>query len=323
VITRPGNPAVLELRDVDEPVPGPGQVRVRVRSTALNRADILQRRGLYPAPPGVPPDIPGLEYAGEVEVVGPGVAGARTGDRVMGILAGGGHAEMVVAHEGTCLAVPPGMDWDEAAAVPEAFLTAFDALFDRGGLAPGHTVLVSAAASGVGTAAVQLALAAGARVIGTSRSESKRRRLAQLGLTRVADPDGAALARAVRETAPAGLDVIVDLVGGPALPNRLGLLRDGGRLVLVGLLAGPRAELDLGAVLRRRATIVGTVLRSRTIEEKIRLTRAFAERAGPWLIEGRIRPVVDSVFPFERVVEAHEHLERNASFGKVVLRVAR
>jgi putative PIG3 family NAD(P)H quinone oxidoreductase len=321
VITRPGGPEVLEIRELDDPQPRSGEVAVRVRASALNRADLLQRRGRYHAPPGVGVDVPGLEFAGEVESLGPGVTGLATGDRVMGIVAGGAHAERLVVDRGSCLPVPAGLGWEEAAAVPEAFLTAFDALFELGGLAPSGTVVVTAAASGVGTAAVQLAREGGAHVVATSRSPDKRSALERLGADRVVDPDGPELERAVSSLAPAGADLVIDLVGGPALPRQLATLRTRGRLVLVGLLGGARAELDLGLLLARRATVVGTLLRPRSNEEKAALARAFAARALPWLEAGRVRPVVDRVFPLDLIAEAHDRMEHDRNFGKIVLRM--
>jgi putative PIG3 family NAD(P)H quinone oxidoreductase len=319
VIPRFGGPEVLELRERPDPVPGAGEVLVRVRATAVNRADLLQRLGRHPAPPGSPPDIPGLEFAGEVERAGPDAASLEPGRRVMGLLGGGGYAEKVSVPAALCMPLPDGLSWAQAAAVPEGFLTAYDALHVRGRLAPGETLLLPAAGSGVGTAAAQLALAAGASVIGLSRTAEKRARLAALGLHAVLDPGAADLAAAIRRASGGGVDLVCDLVGGSALALHLDALRDGGRLVLVGLLGGTQASVDLGIVLRKRLTLVGTVLRGRPLAEKIELTARFVRDGLPLLAAGEIRPVIDRCFPLAAAAAAHEHVERNASFGKVVL----
>lgn len=320
VIRSPGGLEVLEIREVPEPSPGPSELLVRVRATAVNRADLLQRRGLYPAPAGDPQEIPGIEFAGEVEAVGDRVSHFSPGDRVMGILGGGGCAEKVVVHERMALGVPPTLGFVAAAAVPEAFLTAFDALTARGRLALGETVLVTAAASGVGTAACALAKASGSRVLATSRSVAKRARLEALGLDAVLDPEDPAIGERLRLVAGGdGIDLAVDFVGPRGWPWLLDALAPKGRLVLVGTLAGSRAEIDLGVVLRRRLTVIGTVLRSRPTEEKMALTQAFARSILPWLASGRVAPVVDRAVPMEEVRAAHLALERNETFGKVVL----
>lgn len=323
VIDGHGGPEVLLERSVPEPQPGPEEVRVRVRAAALNRADLLQRRGLYPAPAGAPAEIPGLEFAGEVERCGTRVSDWRPGDRVMGIVGGGGYAELLVTHQRLCLPVPDSLEWAEAAAIPEAFLTAFDALFARAALSMGETVLVRAASSGVGTAACQLAVAAGAPVIASSRSPAKHDALRALGAGHVIDPSAPDEASLVRAAAgERGVDVVLELVGGRALERDLAVLAGGGRIVLVGLLGGRRAELDLSRLLASRATLVGTVLRSRPLEEKIALTRRFGRVALPAFSSGRLRPVVDRVLPLERAAEAHRLMETDAHLGKIVLRVA-
>jgi putative PIG3 family NAD(P)H quinone oxidoreductase len=322
VITRPGPPEVLELRDLPVPLCGPGQVRVRVRAAGLNRADLLQRRGLYPAPPGYPEEIPGLEFAGEVEASGDQVEGLDPGDRVMGILGGGGYAERVCVDAGLCLPVPGRLSWSEAAAIPEAFLTAFDALDRQGELRSGQALLVHAAASGVGVAAVQLGLAAGATVIGLSRTPHKRQRLVELGLRHVLDPARADLAPAIREiVGREGVDLALNLLGAAALPLELELLRVGGRVVVIGLLGGARVEIDLGLLMRKRLRISGSVLRGRPLAEKVELTGEWRRRAQPMLERGRIAPVLDRCFPLEAAAEAHRYMEQNRNFGKVVLKL--
>jgi len=307
------------------PQPGPGEVLVRVHAAGLNRADILQRKGHYPAPPGVPADIPGLEYAGEVAALGaptspPGARRWSVGDRVMGLVAGGACAESVVTHGDTAIAVPEGWSFVEAAAVPEVFLTAYDALIRQMRLTAGESVLIHAVSSGVGTAAVQLARAWGARTLGTSRSAEKLGRAAPLGLDVAIDTSREDFADAVqRGTGGRGVDVVLDLVGGPALEGNLKALTVRGRMIVVGLTAGRSAPLDLGLVLSKRLTIVGTALRSRTLEEKAALTRDFEREVMPLLAAGRVAPVLDRVFPMAEVAEAHRVMEANAHFGKIVL----
>ena len=321
VITRPGGPEVLEEQDRPRPEPGAGQVRVRVRGSALNRADLLQRRGNYPAPRGAPADIPGLEYAGEVEALGPGATLWPVGTRVMGIVAGGGHAEFLCVHEREAMPVPDELSWDEASAIPEVFLTAYDALFRQMRLRLGERLLIHAVASGVGTAAVQLAARAGATVLGTSRSPGKLQRAAELGLDVPIDAaDGAWADRVERATDGRGVDVVLDLVGGSYLADSLRVMAPRARLILVGLTAGSRADVDLDLVLRKRLKITGTVLRSRPLEEKIALARDFSAAVLPALAARRVRAVIDRSFPFADIRDAHRFLESNESFGKVVLR---
>jgi NADPH2:quinone reductase len=304
-IARHGGPEVLEIRDVPEPAAGPDEVLVRVRASGLNRADLLQRRGLYPPPPGVPAEIPGLELAGEVEACGARVTSLRPGDRVMAIVAGAGQAEYCALHGRMALPIPGEMSFEDAAAIPEAFLTAYDALFARGRLRPGETVLIHAAASGVGLAAAAIAAASGAKVIALTRSEEKRRRLADLGYD------------TTRPTS--GVDVVIDFVGASTWAQNLEVLAPKGRLVLVGTMSGSKVEAELSPIMRKRLTIVGTVLRSRPIEEKIALTREFSRTILPLIAGGRIRPVVDRVLPLSRAADAHGAMERNENFGKIVL----
>jgi len=253
VVTRPGGPEVLQLAERPLPEPGPGEIRVRVHASALNRADLLQRRGLYPAPPGSPQDIPGLEYAGEVDAVGEGAGLWAVGNRVMGIVGGGGYAEYVTVHEREAMRIPQGFSYEEGAGIPEAFLTAYDALFTRLELLMGERVLIHAVGSGVGTAALQLARAAGAVTIGTSRSPEKLRRAAELGLDVGIDTGREELAAALESaTSGGGVHAVVDLVGGKLLEQSLRGLAQGGRVVVVGTVAGSKVELDLGLLLQRR-----------------------------------------------------------------------
>jgi NADPH:quinone reductase len=321
VITRPGGTEVLEEQTRPRPEPGAGQVCIRVHASALNRADVMQRQGNYPAPAGVPADIPGLEYAGEIEALGPGSQMWTQGMRVMGIVGGGAHAEFVVAHERQVMPIPPDLTWEEAAAIPEVFLTAFDALFRQLDLRAGERLLIHAVGSGVGTAALQLARVAGATVIGTSRSPGKLDGARELGLDIAIDgSDKDWVSKVDAATAGKGVHAILDLLGGGYLSGNLSVLAVRGRMVLVGLPAGRIAELDLGTVLRKRLHIVGTVLRSRPLEEKISVTRDFSERALPLLESGRVRPVVDHVYSFADIREAHNRMEADSNFGKIVLR---
>ena len=321
VIARPGGPEVLEIRERRDPVPAPREVLVRVRASALNRADLLQRRGLYPAPEGAPPDVPGLEFAGEVAACGDAVSERRCGDRVMGIVGGGAQAELVAVHEQLCLPIPEAMPYEEAAAIPEAYLTAYDALFLRGNLAPGETVLLHAAGSGVGTAAAALATSGGARVVALARSEDKRRRLAAMGLA-VVDPAVADPVAAIRGAAGGAIDLVIDLLGAASFAQNVDVLAVLGRMVLLGTMGGASAEVDLGALMRKRLTVIGTVLRSRPLEEKVELTRAFARSALPLFTAGRLRPFVDRIVPWTEARAAHAAMERNENFGKIVLSVA-
>ncbi|HEX5871792.1 MAG TPA: NAD(P)H-quinone oxidoreductase, partial [Longimicrobium sp.] len=317
---RPGGPEVLQMAERPLPEPGPGEIRVRVHASALNRADLLQRRGLYPAPPGAPADIPGLEYAGEVDAVGEGAGLWAVGNRVMGIVGGGGHAEYVVVHEREGIRVPQNLSWEEAASIPEVFLTAYDALFRQLDLTMGERLLILAVGSGVGTAALQLAGAAGATVIGTSRTADKLKRATEMGLEVGVDTSKEDLAEAVNQaTYGSGVHAVLDLVGGKLLEASLRVVALRGRVVVVGTTGGSKVEVDLGLLLRRRIHLFGTVLRSRPLEEKIALAREFSNAVLPLISSGRIKPVIDSVFPFDAIRTAHERMEENASFGKIVL----
>ena len=321
IITRPGGPEVLEIQERPMPEPGIGQIRVRVHASALNRADLLQRMGNYPVPPGYPADIAGMEYVGEVDALGEGSMAWKVGDRVMGIIGGAGHAEYLCVHEREAMPAPRTTATEEAAAIPEAFLTAWDALFKRLDLRSGETVLIHAVGSGVGTAALQIAKVAGARVIGTSRSPDKLSRAKQLGLDTGIDSSRGDWANEI-ETAVGEqrVNAIVDLVGGNYLDGNLRVLALKGRIVLVGMTAGALTQFNMGTLLRKRLTIVGTMLRSRQLEEKIALAREFAERGVPLFESGALKPVVDRVFSFDQIRDAHKLMESNATFGKIVLR---
>ncbi len=315
--------ASLLLREVPTPQPQGEQILVKVHAAGLNRSELLQARGLYPAPPGAPQNIPGLEFAGEIVATGNNCTGpAQVGDRVFGIVGGGGLAEYVLTHERLAVPIPANLDFTQAGAVPEAFITAHDALIHQGGLKPGQTVLIHSAGGGVGLAAVQLAHAMGCQVFGTSRTAAKLERARLLGLDHPIDisPDQEPFQEAIQqETGGRGVDLVIDFLGGVYWSRNVACLKSQGRLVVVGLLAGAHAEIDLRTLMSKRLHVVGTVLRSRPLEEKILATQAFASTVLPWLAQGTVRPVLDSVYPFEQIQQAAQHMELNRSFGKIVL----
>jgi tumor protein p53-inducible protein 3 len=320
ICTGTGAPEVLALQDVPPPRPGRHEVLLDVRATALNRADLLQRRGLYPPPPGAS-EILGLECSGVVAALGPGATRFPVGARVMALLAGGGYAEQVVVHEGVLLPVPGRLSFEEAAAVPEAFLTASEALLVEAELSAGQRVLVTAAGSGVGSAAIQIAKLRGAFVIGSAsaRKLSAVKALgADVALERDA-PDFVDLLRAATEKH--GVDAIIDFIGGSALARHQACLAERGRLVLVGLLGGASAPLDLGRVLMKRQRLCGIVMRTRSTAEKIELTARFQKELWPALDRGALSPHLDQIVPLSDVAAAHARMEQNLNTGKIVLRV--
>lgn len=324
IITRPGGPEVLEVQQRPRPIPRANEVLVRVRASALNRADLSQREGHYPAPPGSPPDIPGLEFAGEVEALGEDVRGWREGDRVFGIVGGGGNAEYLVTDAGTVARIPDRLSWTEAAAVPEVFMTAHDALVTQAQVQRGETVLIHAVGSGVGLAATQLARAWSATPYGTARTPAKIDDAREYGLADgvvVAGEPEAFVPYAERWTSGKGIDVTLDLVGGAYVPADVRAAALKGRIMIIGTIAGATATVPIGMVLRKRLTLRGTALRSRTIEEKRAATEAFARDVVPLLDTDALRPTVDEVFELEQIAAAHERLAGNATFGKVVLRI--
>ena len=324
VITAPGGVEVLELREVARPTPSYGQVLVRVHATALNRADILQRQGRYPPPSDAPADIPGMEFAGEVAELGPGVTRWKIGQRVFGIVGGGSYAEYLVSHERMLAEIPPGLSDVEAAAVPEAFITAHDALVTQASLRASEMVLIHAVASGVGLAAVQLVRALAAIPFGTARGNGKLDRAKEYGMEDgwAATEDFTELAsQAKRWSGGKGMNVVLDLVGGAYFPASIEVMAPLGRLMLIGTMAGREATIPLGRVLSSRISIRGTMLRSRAIEEKIAATRAFEDQVVPLLARGVVRAVVDSEFPLAEVRAAHTRMESNETIGKIVLRV--
>lgn len=317
-----GGPQGLDIGDVPDPRrPAAHEVLVKVKTAGLNRADLLQVGGRYPPPRGYSPNIPGLEFAGEVVSVGSEVAGWKGGDRVFGIAAGEAQAEYLVTDATLLARIPENLTFDQAGAVPEVFITAHDACFTQGELKQNETLLIHAVGSGVGLAGLQLARAKGATVIGTSRTPDKLERCKQFGLdlgveTGVKGDFSAAVAE---HTGGKGADVILDLVGASYFEQNLASLAVKGRLILVGLTSGAKADVDLGVVLRTRARIIGTVLRGRTIEEKSEATDRFAREVVPLLASGVIVPNLDRVFPVEDAVTAYKYLASNESFGKVVL----
>jgi NADPH2:quinone reductase len=319
IYTGSGGSEVITFGDVPKPEVRPEHIRVRVHAAGLNRVDLIQRRGQYAAPPGWPANIPGVEYAGEVEAVRE-VTRWKVGDRVMGLVGGGAMAEFVTVHQDETLPIPPRLSYAEAAAIPEVFLTAYDALVTRGQLAAGERVLIHAVGSGVGTAATQIAKHLGAVVLGTSRSADKLARALVYGLDRGIDTSRGSFRGEVGDP----VNVVIDSLGGPALADNLAVLAPKGRLVLLGLLAGGRTTVELGPVLHKRLEIIGTVMRSRSLEERIPLVREFAERVLP-LFDQRIehaaplRPVVERVYPMSELAEAHRSMESNETFGKLVV----
>lgn len=319
VVVRDGE-VVVEERPVPEPVAD--QVVVRVHGAGLNRADLLQRAGGYPAPPDAPPDIPGLEFSGVVETTGPGVHALHQGDRVFGITGGGGQAEYVLTTESQVARVPDPLDLVEAGGVPEAFVTAHDALFSQACLHPGETALIHAVGSGVGTAALQLAACIGCTVVGTARTQDKLDRCKAIGLDHGVlargDTDAEALATAVRESA-GDVDVILDLVGGSYFGVDLLVAAPRGRVVVVGTLAGVMAEANLLLLMVKRLEVRGTVMRSRPAHEKAAATHAFAGHVLPLLAAGTVRPVLDTVIPLDEARRAYDLLASDDTFGKVVL----
>jgi putative PIG3 family NAD(P)H quinone oxidoreductase len=316
---KPGTACEISLVELPDPTPGPGEVAIAVAASALNRADLLQMRGLYPPPLGESV-VPGLECAGTVAEVGGGVNAWRPGDRVMALLAGGGHATRAVAPAGQLMAIPEGRSMAEAGALPEAAITAWTNLVYEGRLHAGQTVLITGAASGVGCFAVPLAKALGARVVAAGRDLGRLRRLRALGADATVEL-GEGFAQRVRAASGDGdgVDLVIDLVGGEHLDRALGALRERGTLVLVGVLAGPSAQIDLGQLLRRRLRIVGSVLRARSRAEKAGLVASFAEFATERWATGELPASIDRTFPFARVAEAYAAMAAGGHLGKLVL----
>ena len=316
-----GGPEVLTIRDVPDPEPGPEEVLVDVAATALNRADLLQRMGFYPGPP-MDHEIPGMEFAGVVSGVGPRVEGVAEGDEVMGIVGGGAYAEKLVTHHRQVMPVPASVPLADATAIPEVFITAWDALVRQGGMTTGSRVLVHAGASGVGTAAIQIAEAVGARIAVTA-SAGKVDACRDLGADLVVDYGSDDYVEATQGwTDGEGVDVILDVIGGDYTNRNLEAVRRQGTIVLVGVMGSGKAEVNLGLILQKRIRFQGTVLRSRPIEEKIAVTRQFARELLPRFDDGTLRPVIDSRFGLDDIAAAHEHMAANKNVGKIVVDLA-
>jgi NADPH2:quinone reductase len=321
-IAGPGGPDVLRVVERPAPEPGAGEVLIRVAAAGVNRPDIIQRLGKYPPPPGAS-DIPGLEVAGTVVAVGRPIDAPlrwKPGDRVMALLAGGGYAELAVAPAAQCLPVPDGLSFVEAAAIPETYFTVWSNLFDRARLEPGESLLVHGGASGIGTTAIQMAHAFGARVFTTARTPERCAMCERLGAGKAIDYEKEDFVEVVRAlTGGRGVDVVLDMVGGDYVPRNLELLAEDGRLVLIALLRGSRAEIDLGRVMRRRLTITGSTLRPRPVEVKGRIAEALERHVLPLVATRRIGPIIHATFPLDRAVDAHRALEAGGHFGKIVL----
>lgn len=314
-----GGPDVLRLDDVPEPVPSPDDLLVRVRASALNRADTMQRRGHYPPPPGES-DILGLELAGEVEAVGASVSGFKPGDRVFGLVGGGGYAEKACLDHRMAMSIPPGWDFVKAAAVPEVFFTANETLFTLGRLEAGETVLIHAGASGVGTAGIQMARQVGARVLVTAGSEEKVARTEALGASAGINYKTSDFAERVLElTNGVGVDLVQDFIGAAYWQGNLKCLKRAGRLVLVGLMGGAKVEADLGLIMGKRLQVIGSVMRSQPLENKIAITERFRSRWLPELESGRVQPLIDASFPLSEAAAAHQYMEENRNVGKIML----
>lgn len=318
-IREPGPPEVLVVTERPVPVAGPGEILIRVAAAGVNRPDCLQRRGIYPAPPGAS-DLPGLEVAGHVAALGAGVTGWQPGERICALLAGGGYAEFCAAPAVQCLPVPAGLSLTAAAAVPETFFTVWTNVFERGALSAGETLLVHGGASGIGTTAIQLGRAFGAEVLATAGSATKAALCRQLGAARAIDYRSEDFASAVREhTGGRGVDVILDIVGGSYLEANIAALAPGGRLVVIGLLGGAGGQLDLGRLLTRQLTVTASTLRPRSPAEKGRIASALRERVWPLLATGRVAPVIQATLPLAEAATAHRILESNEAMGKLVL----
>jgi len=322
VIDQPGDESVLKLGDVPEPVPGPTDLLLAVRCAALNRADIMQRQGNYPPPPGAPATL-GLECAGVVAAVGAEVEGWRIGERAMALLPGGGYAAKAVVHYGSAMHVPDALSDEEAAAIPEVYLTAFLNLFMLAQVKSGEAVLIHGGGSGVGTASIQLLGEAGARSIVTAGSDAKCEQCLKFGADVAINYNSGPFPPKVKAaTNNRGADIIFDSIGAAYLGPNLEALAPGGRLVLIGLMKGAKAEIDLSVVLRRQLHIFGSTLRPRPAAEKAQIVEAFLKRFGPALEAGRLRPPIDKVLPLAEAAEAHRLMQSSEHFGKIVLRVA-
>lgn len=322
VIEEPGAEDCMQIGEFESPALVPGALRLRVAAAGVNRADLLQRQGLYPPPKGESPLL-GLECAGEVIEVGEGVSGWSPGDRAMALLPGGGYAEEVVVDAGSAMRVPGDLSLEEAAALPEVLLTVFLNVFQLGGLQDGGAVLVHGGGSGIGTATIQLVKAAGGTVVVTAGSDDKCKRCLELGADVAVDYRSGDFTAAAKEaTGGRGVDVVLDSIGAPYLEGNLAALANDGRLVLIGLMGGAKAEISLGALLTRRLQVIGSTLRTRSKAEKAAIVSGFEARFGADLAAGRIRPIVDRVLPLSEAPAAHRAMKASEHFGKIVLQVA-
>ena len=318
-IEKSGDERVLRLTELPQPSPGPGEVRIRVVASAVNRADLMQARGLYPPPAGAPETL-GLECAGAIAELGAGVDGFAVGDRVMALLAGGGYAEEAIVHAGSLISVPDDLPLEQAAALPEVFLTVFLNVFQLGGLAEGGTALVHGGGSGIGTAAIQLIRCSGAMSVVTAGSDEKCAQCLELGADVAVNYRSGDFVEAVsKHTSGRGADVVLDSIGAKYFEKNLASLALGGRLVLIGLMGGAQSEINLGLLLTRRLQVIGSTLRARPVAEKAAIVRGFVDRFGEALREGRIRPIIDRTLPLADAMEAHRVLQASEHFGKVVL----
>lgn len=324
VITEPGDVSVLKLKEVPKPEPNPHQVLIEVYAAGVNRLDLLQRQGNYPAPPGDPQDIPGIEYAGIVAQVGDKVSKAKVGDRVCGLVGGGAYASYLVSHEDMLIPVPPHLSLVEAAAIPEPYLTAYDAIFLHGKLKEKQTILINAVASGVGMAAVQIAKLKNCQTIGTSRTRDKLLRCQNMGLDHglLTNSESLKFAQAVLDlTEGTGVNLILELAGASYLEDDLQCLAYKGHLILVGLLAGSTSQINLATVLRKRLTIIGTVLRHRPLAEKIELNQRFNNEIMPYFATGNLAPMIDEVFSLEEAGDAQRYMAKNSNLGRIILAI--
>ena len=326
VLNAYGDLDVLTITEVADPVPGPEEVLVDIVATALNRADLLQRRGLYPSPPLAgftppAPEIPGVEFSGRVAALGERVTSWSVGDEVMGIVGGGSYSERLVTHEHQLMRIPTTVSVEDAAAIPEVWITAFDALVAQGGLSSGRTALVHAGASGVGTAAIQICKALGARVIVTA-SAGKLAACRELGADLAIDyATMDFVAECMSFTNGVGVDVVLDVIGGDYVDKNIAAIRVGGRIVQVGTMGGGRTEVNIGMLLPKRASLIGTVLRARPLSEKIAITQRFAKEILPLFDAGLVKPVIDSRYPLSAIADAHAYMETNANIGKILIDV--
>lgn len=319
--TGDGGPEVLQLADVPSPEPTETQLLVDVKATALNRADLLQRRGAYPPPPGES-EILGLEIAGTVSAIGSQVEGFSENDDVFGLVAGGGYAEQTVLDYRMAMVIPDGWRFEEAAAIPEVFFTANENIFTLGRLTAGETILIHAGGSGVGTAGIQIAKHAGARVFATTGTPEKIENCITLGATTAINYKQSDFVAEIEQlTDGEGVDVVLDFIGAPYLSRNLQILKVKGRLLQVGLMGGSTTDIDLGVIMRRRLQVIGSVMRPQSLDEKITITQRFVERWMPELKNGTLRPVIDKVFPLAQARQAHEHMEDNRNFGKIILKI--